>query len=276
MEWITANLLSGAKRSLESNRYNTLKELAKDRELSEYFMYRVEKMLYQIKCHPRLKEHYSKCCEYVHRFFIQKQPEDMPYETWCKTKLTEPKVISYLQRTLAKQNAKPPEDRIALVKRDYDFVYKGYSAKARKQMSDEMKNPVPIYEIASTDGLGEFPGYERFVRRKQQEYATQNMPFSYMNEDPDITKWLLNFHLWDKENEEEIRLNEIQRYDLNRILQKRYGLLQWEQGSGKTLAGIATALYCMEKRNIHHVWVISPAISIRNNWDVVLPNYDVC
>lgn len=275
VEWITANLLAGAKHSLEANRYNTLKELAKDRELSENFMYQVEKMLYQIKCHPRLKEHYSKCCEYVHRFFTQKQPEDMPYETWCKTRLTEPKVISYLQRTLSKQNAKPPEDRIALVKRDYDFVYKGYSAKARKQMSEEMKNPVPIYEIASTDGLGEFPGYEKLIRKKQREYAMQNMPFSCMQEDPDIAKWLTDFHLWDNENEEEIRLNDIQRHDLNLILQKRYGLLQWEQGSGKTLAGISTAIYRMEKQNIHHTWVISPAISIRNNWDVVLPNYNI-
>lgn len=40
-------------------------------------------------------------------------------------------------------------------------------------------------------------------------------------------------------NEEEIKLNDIQRHDFNLMLQKRYGLLQWEQGSGKTLAGIA-------------------------------------
>ena len=274
-EWISANLLTEAKRSLETNRYSTIKELAKDKQLSDGFEYDVQKMLYQIKCHPKLKEHYSKCCEYVHRFFTQTQPKDMKYEEWCRVRLTEPKVLSYLERTLKKQNAKPPEDRIALVKRDYDFVYKGYSSKARKQLTEEMKNPVPIYEIASTDGLGEFPGYEKLIRRKQREYATQNMPFSYMEENPDIAKWLLAFHLWDSENEEEIRLNDIQRHDLNLILQKRYGLLQWEQGSGKTLAGIATAMYRMEKQNIHHTWVISPAISIRNNWDVVLPNYNI-
>ena len=57
------------------------------------------------------------------------------------------------------------------------------------------------------------------------------------------------------------------------ILQKRYGLLQWEQGSGKTLAGIAVGLYRMEHQHIHSTWVVSSAISIRNNWDVVLPNY---
>lgn len=275
VEWISSHLLSDAKCSLESNRYLAIKELAKDKQLSDDFMYRVEKMLYQIKCHPQLKEHYSKCCEYVHRFFTEKQPPDMKYEEWCRVRLTEPKVLSYLKRTLKKQNAKPPEDRIALVKRKYDFVYKGYSSKARKQLTEQMKNPVPIYEIASTDGLGEFPGYEKLICRKQREYAVQNTPFSCMEEDPDIAKWLTEFHLWDSENEEEIRLNDTQRHDLNLILQKRYGMIQWEQGSGKTLAGIAAGLYRMQTQNIHHTWVISPAISIRNNWDVVLPNYGI-
>jgi hypothetical protein len=31
----------------------------------------------------------------------------------------------------------------------------------------------------------------------------------------------------------------------------------------------------MEKQHIHHTWVISSAISIRNNWDVVLKNYSL-
>ena len=61
-----------------------------------------------------------------------------------------------------------------------------------------------------------------------------------MPEDPNIATWLQEFTLWDMENEEVIQLNDLQRQDINRILQKRYGLLQWEQGSGKTLAAIAT------------------------------------
>lgn len=160
-----------------------------------------------------------------------------------------------------------------MVKRNYDFVYKGYSSKARRQISVEKKTPVPIYEIVSSDGAGEFPGYERLIRRKQREYIRQNKPFEVMQEDLEVGAWLLAFHLWDAENEEEIRLNKIQRHDLNLMLQKRYGLLQWEQGSGKTLAGIAFGKYRMERENIHHTWVVSSAISIRNNWDVVLPNY---
>ena len=94
-----------------------------------------------------------------------------------------------------------------------------------------------------------------------------------MTEDPAVAEWLNEFTLWDAENEEVIQLNAIQRHDINLILQKWYGLLQWEQGSGKTLAAIAAGIYRMEYQGLHSTWVISSAISIRNNWDVVLKNF---
>lgn len=96
-----------------------------------------------------------------------------------------------------------------------------------------------------------------------------------MQEDPFISLWLKEFTLWDAENEEVIQLNDMQRHDVNLMLQKRYGLLQWEQGSGKTLAAIAIGMYRMEQQGVHFTWVISSAISIRNNWDVVLKNYNL-
>lgn len=271
--WISKHLLYDATALIKQKRYNIVQELAKEKELSVEFQYKVGKLLYQIKCHPRTRESYGKCCEYLHRYCTEKMPEGMRYEEWEKKRLTEAKVLSYLKKALARQNAKPAQDRIALVKRDYDFVYKGYSRKARLAMTDSMKKPIPIYEVVSSDGDFGLHGYERLIRRKRREYVRQNRRFSDMSEDPTIARWLEDFRLWDSENEEEIRLNRIQRHDLNLILQKRYGLLQWEQGSGKTLAGIATSLYRMERENIHHTWVVSTAISIRNNWDVVLKNY---
>lgn len=271
--WISEHLLSDAKKRMEQNRFTIVRELAEEKEMSAEFQYRVQKMLYHISRHPLLKDKYTKCCEYLYRYCTEKQPEGMKYEEWQKKRLTEAKVLSYLKRTLAKQSAKPPQDRIALVKRDYDFVYKGYSAKARQTLTDKMKQPIPLYIAASSDGTDAFPGYQKLVRRKQRAYVKQNQRFADMQEDPAIAKFLTDFRLWDNENEEEIRLNEIQKHDLNLMLQKQYGLLQWEQGSGKTLAGIAVGMYRMTQESIHHTWVVSTAISIRNNWDVVLKNY---
>ena len=265
--------MNRAKEELSESRMEILKATASSRETSADFAYQVDKMLYQIRVHPRLSAEHSRCCAYVHRFYTEKQPESMKYEEWCRVRLTEPKVLNYLKKVLKKQNEKPPEDRIALVKRDYDFVYKGYSYASSRQLSEEMKTPVPTYLVASTDGDCGFTRYAKLIRRKQREYAIQNQQFSDMELDPDISRALDHFTLWDSENEEEIQLNTMQKRDINLMLQKRYGLLQWEQGCGKTLAGIAVGLYRMECQNVHHTWIISSAISIRNNWDIVLQNY---
>lgn len=136
-----------------------------------------------------------------------------------------------------------------------------------------MKQPIPVYQAVLDNQPERFPGFERLIRRKHAEYENQSQPFDKMTEDLKITHWLSSLTFWDSENEEKIRLNATQRHDINLVLQKRYALLQWEQGSGKTLAGIATGLYRMLLQNIHSTWVVSSAISIRNNWDVVLKNY---
>ncbi len=262
-----------AKANLEQNSMRVLLELGKKHDSSKDFSYQMQKLLYQIKVHPHTKERYAKCCEYLHTFYTQKCPDDMDYEEWCRKRLTETKVLSYLHRTLSKQNKKAEADKIALVKQNDCFIYKGYSSKARRDLSLSMYQPVSINDAVLRNFPGNFPGYERLLRKKRAAYENQNQPFSKMTEASDIAVWLNEFSLWDSENMEFLHLNELQKHDLNLILQKRYGLLQWEQGSGKTLAGIATGLYRMNQQNLHSTWVVSSAISIRNNWNVVMSNF---
>lgn len=270
---IYQSILARPKEDLEKNRSHIILELAKNREADTGFVYTTMKLLYQIKVHPAVKDRYMKCCEYLHRFYTQKRPADMDYKEWEKKRLTEAKVLAYLHSTLKRQNKKPSQDVIRLVKQDDQFVYKAYSVKASRQMSPEQKEPVPIYQAVLDNNPERFPPFARFLRRRRREYEIQSQPFQSMTEDPDIAAWLQEFTLWDSENEEVIQLNDLQRHDINLILQKRYGLLQWEQGSGKTLAAIATGMYRMEQQHLHSTWVISSAISIRNNWDVVLKSY---
>ena len=263
------------KADLEKNKSHVLLELAKEHSASKEFAYQTQKMLYQIKVHPAINGQYAKCCEYLHRFYTQEKPEDMDYKEWQRIKLTEAKVLSYLRRALRKQNQKPERDVIALVKQNDNFVYKAYSAKARSMLINDMKTPVPIYQAVLDNDPDQYPGFEALLRRKCQEYSNQSQAFCDMPEDPAIAAWLKEFTLWDVENEEYIYLNDVQRGDINRMLQKQYGMLQWEQGSGKTLAAIAMGLYRMQNQGTHSTWVVSSAISIRNNWNVVLPNYDL-
>lgn len=262
-----------AKAQLEENGAQILREMAKERNDKDTFTYRVQSLLFHIKDHPKTRARYPQCCEYLHRFYTQTQPKDMPDEVWRHTKLTEAKVLAYLKRALAAQNSKPERDEIALVKQGGQFVYKGYSAQARRQLTAAQKSPVPVYQAVLDNTPDQYPGFARLLRRKRAEYDRQEQSFEGMAEDAAIQKWLEEFSLYDTDEETVIRLNEMQRHDLNLVLQKRYGLLQWEQGSGKTLAGIATGLYRMQCQNAHSSWVVSSAISIRNNWAVVLKSY---
>ena len=261
------------KADLEQNKARILLELAHNRAASKNFAYETQKLLYQIKAHPATRSRYARCCEYLHRFYTEEKPPNMKYEEWAKRRLTEKRVLSYLRRTLRKQNRKPERDVVTLVKQKGQFAYKAYSAKTRHRLAEEKRPSVPVYQAVLDNEPDRYPGFEALLRRKCREYSNQSQAFHDMPEDPEIAAWLRDFTLWDAENEEFIRLNDIQRQDINRILQKRYGMLQWEQGSGKTLAAIATATYRMKKQGLHSAWVVSSAISIRNNWDVVLPNY---
>ena len=266
-------ILTEAKAQKKGNQSRIFLELAQNRELSSQFVYTTKKLLYQIKAHPNTSAKYNDCCEYLRRFNTQEKPEDMKYEEWQHKKLTEAKVLSYLRRTLKQQNKKPSEDIVALVKQDYGFRYKAYSAKARQKIPPGCNELIPIYQAVLDNDTQRFPGFERLLRRKRREYDIQNQAFCNMEEDPFIAAWLKEFTLWDAENQEAIQLNALQQQDINRILQKKYGLLQWEQGSGKTLAAIAASTFRMEQQGIYAAWVVSSAISIRNNWDVVLANY---
>ena len=183
-------------------------------------------------------------------------------------------MLAYLCSVVSKQHPKKYEDVIRMVNYGYSIGYKAYSPKMARRMPEHMKNATPIYQIVS-EGMDadQYGHFSKLIRRKQREYQIEQLPLSSMTMDESIAKYLDEFTLYDSENDEEIHLNDIQKHDINLVLQKRNMLLQWEQGSGKTLAGIATGLYRMERQNAFCTWVVSSAISIKNNWDVVLPNY---
>lgn len=267
---IYKQLIMVAKADQEGNRNKVILEMSQLRSTKSDFLYRVRKYLYQIRRHPATQGKYDFCFSYVHRFYTQQQPKDMSYEEWQRVQLTEAKVLAYLKQALRRQNAKPERDEIRLVKQKYSFVYKAYSRKMAKLLTDEMRTPVPIYQAVLANKPDRFPGYERLLRRKRREYDNQEQTFTQMPEDEQLADWIDRFQYWDVQNQASVHLNPLQSYDINLTLQKRYAFLQWEQGSGKTPAAIFTGKYRMETGAVHSAWVISSAISIRNNWDVIL------
>lgn len=269
-------VLEEAQSLFRKHRSHILLEIAKHQDEMKDFSYKVKKYLYAIKSHPLLKEKYVKCCEYLNKFYTQTQPDGMSHEEWCRVRITEAKVLAYLRKTVSKQHPPQYRDEIRMVKHDYTIGFKAYSQKAARQMTDGMKLDELISQIVShAEDTAKYGCYARMIRRRQRRYQIEQQQFKDMLPNADIAKWLDDFTVYDLVNEEQIYLNDLQKHDINLVLQKQYALLQWEQGSGKTLAGIATGLYRMTQQNAFCTWVISPAISIKNNWDEVLPNYSI-
>lgn len=158
-------LLRQARANLDRNRSHIFLELARIRNTSADFQYRVQKLLYHIKVHPSTRERYTKCCEYLHRFYTEKQPPDMDYQEWSRVRLTEKKVFTYLTAALKRQNTKPEQDKIALVKQNDCFLYKAYSAKTRRQLTPAMRQSVPVYEAVLDNAPEQFPGFNRLLRK---------------------------------------------------------------------------------------------------------------
>lgn len=275
VENVRRTILAEAQETFRRNRSHILLELARNTDASSEFIYKVKKYLYDIKQHPRLCEKYVKCCEYVNKYYTQEQPKEMSYEEWARVRITEAKVLAYLRNTVRKQHPPQYRDEIKLVKHNYSIGYKAYSPKMAHQMKQTMpfEEDTPIYRIVAQGEADAYEQYARFLRRRQREHEAEQRRFSEMEPDAEIGAWLGAWTLYDAENEEPIYLNALQKHDINLVLQKRYALLQWEQGSGKTLAGIAASMYRMERQGAYCTWVVSNAISIRNNWNVVLPNY---
>ena len=274
VENVQHTILKEAQEQLSKNKSLILLELARDRDSSAEFQYNVKKYLFHIKSNPKISEKYVKCCEYLSRYYTQKKPEDMSYEEWGRIRITEAKVLAYLRSVVKRQHPPVYRDEIRLVKQDYAFTYKAYSPKMARQLTEDMKTSVPIYRVVSSgDNPKAYGPYAQLIRHKQREYETEQRQLSEMTDDSEIADWLDKFTLYDSENEEYITLNKTQKHDINLLLQKRFMLLQWEQGSGKTLAGISSGLYRMQNQGAFCTWIVSSAISIKNNWDVVLPNY---
>jgi trans-aconitate methyltransferase len=245
-----------------------------DSEENREFAYKVKKLLYDIQVNPKVSSNYGKCYEYVNKFYTQKMPEGMKYEEWDKIKLTHNKVLAYLKRYLLKQN-EVEQDKIALVKTSYGLKLKGYNSKNKTYLSKyDGHKEEQFYNMVQ---FGNYPfedkTYFRLYLRKYAAYLNQSQPFKDMQEQPDIKKYLDNLVITDYETGEEIKLNNIQSLDTNKMLQKQYGFIQWEQGSGKSISSIAQFKYRFEHNNIRNVFIVSTAIAINNTWDVILTNY---
>jgi len=238
------------------------------------FTFQVKKLLFDIKRHPKLGINYSKSVDYVNRYYTEQKPVEMSVKDWEKKRLTKGKVLGYLRRLVKNQNL-VHKDEIRLVKRNYGLKLKAYSPKMQSKLN-QMKT---VTEISFNDMIlsDSYPfednSFKKLVEQKKQAYMNQSQAFESMDRDPDIDRYLDEFQIIDSSRDEVIKLNDMQRNDLGLVMQKRYDILNWQQGSGKTIAANAWYKRLLKKKAIRNVFVVSAALAIHLTWEEKLGHF---
>lgn len=240
------------------------------------FQFKVKKLLFDIKRTRKTAHLYGKAEAYVMQYYTQKQPEGMKYEEWQKKRITKNKVIAYLKRILKNQH-NSERDEIRLVKTKYGLKMKAYSRKASIQLSkmDIVKEMSFNDMILNNNYPFEDQTYKKLFERKKKEYEKQSKLFSEIQHNSEMSKWLDDFTLYNQKTDKIIKLRDIQKADLNKVLQKNYSILNWQQGSGKTEAAITWMKYLQEHKKPRNVFIVSTALSINMTWTERLTNYGI-
>ncbi len=262
-------------------RVNLMRETnSMDKEELESFEYKLSKYLYELKAHKHLQKHLDKAVALVAKFRNQRPPKDATYEQreeWEKNKLTTAEVLGVIRRYITRQNVVPRKE-IALVKTSYGFKLKQYAPRLLDKIKHQEaslndlilgRERLPMPAECTRANLRQIKMAKKLIARKQRQYEIQEQAFSEMEQDP-----MLAFHLnkqrFINKDYEVCEFTSLQKQDLNLVLQKRYSLLNWQQGSGKTAAVYTYAKYLLRYGKVRNAVILAPAIATNMTWEPFL------
>lgn len=240
------------------------------------FEYRLKKYLYEIKTHRTLKKHYDKSLALVTKFRNQQPPMNYTaeeFKEWEKRKLTYGKVLSILKKYIKNQNVIPRKE-VALVRTRYGFKLKGYAPNLLNGVENKYASLNHI--IAGNSSLPrpakmtiklrkQYDAALKTVTRKRREFELQSQKTMDMARFQALDAKIEALTFYNKEMQT-CRFTELQQHDMGLIFQKRYGLLNWQQGSGKTAVAYHYAKYIHEQNKIKNTIILAPAIGIHLTW----------
>lgn len=236
--------------------------------------YEINKSLWHIKSNSKLKiKYHSKAIAKLQQLKTQRKPDFTDEKEWEKTKLTPEKIYRWLRSVLKHQNDKPAKKILKVVKTGYGLKLKAYhkslQPKAwKKSVHDMLLN-------------GErFTPYKKLYDRKKRDFDLQIQPFAEMQRNSVIDRFLdelvltpncNNGLLFPETDAPVIRLNAMQKQDVGLALQKKYSILAWEMGGGKSVAGMAWLTYL--KSQCKNFFLLAPALAINTTWTERLSLY---
>ena len=247
-----------------------------DREELEAFEYRLSKYMYELKAHAVLNRHIEKAEALVSKFRNQKPPENatnQQIKDWERKKLTTGKVLGIIRKYITSQHSVPRKE-VALVKTSYGFKLKPYASRLLDKVTHKAASindlilgraELPVPETITERNRLQIRAAEKLIRRKQKQYEMQNLRFADMEEDVNLKEYLDRSTFINKDGEA-CEFTALQKHDLNLVLQKRYALLNWQQGSGKTAAVYYRARFLLKFRKVRNAIILAPAIATNMTW----------
>ena len=247
-----------------------------DREELEAFEYRLSKYMYELKAHAVLNRHIEKAEALVSKFRNQKPPENatnQQIKDWERKKLTTGKVLGIIRKYITSQHSVPRKE-VALVKTSYGFKLKPYAPRLLDKVTHKAASindlilgraELPVPETVTERNRLQIRAAEKLIRRKQKQYEMQNLRFADMEEDVNLKEYLDRSTFINKDGEA-CEFTTLQKHDLNLVLQKRYALLNWQQGLGKTAAVYYRARFLLKFRKVRNAIILAPAIATNMTW----------
>ncbi len=247
-----------------------------DREELEAFEYRLSKYMYELKAHAVLNRHIEKAEALVSKFRNQKPPENatnQQIKDWERKKLTTGKVLGIIRKYITSQHSVPRKE-VALVKTSYGFKLKPYAPRLLDKVTHKAASindlilgraELPVPETVTERNRLQIRAAEKLIRRKQKQYEMQKLRFADMEEDVNLKEYLDRSTFINKDGEA-CEFTTLQKHDLNLVLQKRYALLNWQQGSGKTAAVYYRARFLLKFRKVRNAIILAPAIATNMTW----------
>ncbi len=236
--------------------------------------YQITKCLWHIKSNPALaKKHYRNCLQKIAALETQRKPDDITEKEWEHVKLTPEKVYKYIHGILKNQNNPKPKKVTKLVKTSYGLKNKAYHKNLER---DSWQKSVHDLLLSGE----RFAPFTKLYNRKKKTVDLQNQPFAELPKDRAIETFLNGFVLtpycppgllFAPSDAPAITLNQMQKQDLGLLLQKRYGILAWEQGGGKSVAGMCFIKYWQGKYT--NCFLLAPSLALNTTWTERLTNY---
>lgn len=240
---------------------------------SQQLAYQIKKKLWHIKSNPRLHtKYYTKALQKLEETRNPQKPADCSQKEWERLQPTPEKVLRWMTGILKNQNRPKARKVLAVVKTAYGLKRKAYHKSLEPQAWQKS-----VHDLLLNDER--FAPFTRLYNRKKKALDLQNTPWTDLPRNDTLDSWLHAFtltpkrkgYLFEDMEAPDIQLNAMQKHDLGLLFQKRYALLSWQQGGGKSVAGMAWMRY--HQHQYRHCFLVAPALAITGTWLDQLETY---